>query len=79
MALGQETRDEIREFFESTAGSIVLDRIKGLRGEHNNLLSVLNGAASSEHPELVVARSGGVVDGVDRVLLLIDDLGWNGE
>lgn len=79
MALGQETRDEIRDFFESTAGSVVLDQLQGLRAEHNNLLSVLNGASSSEHPELVVARSGGVVDGVDRVLLLIEDIIQKGE
>lgn len=74
MAIGKETREEIRDFLQSTAGSVVLDQIRGIRYANNDLLSVLNGASSAGHPDLVVARAGGVVDGVDRVLLSLDNL-----
>lgn len=74
MATRQETRDEIDAFFSSSAGSVVIAQLEAMREENNNLLRVLNSVRESRHPDMDLARSGGVVEGVDRALLIIDTL-----
>ena len=72
--ISQEMQDEIRDFFVSTAGSVVLDQLNGLVQESNDLRTALNLAQNRPNPELDLARKGGFVDGLDAAIGVIDKL-----
>ena len=74
MALSKEMRDNLREFFQSTEGQVLLQRVGELREAHNDLRAVVNSLEGVQNPELGLARAAGRVDGIEKVLGLIEHI-----
>lgn len=71
MALSQEMRDLIKDFFSTTEGQVLLQRLAAEVAEGNNLMRAVNAAQAAGDPLMCMAEQAGYVKGLQRALDLI--------